>query len=790
MEQVAVIDYRGLPLTETAYQSGQTNPSTTTYAYDDRANLTTVTDPELHTTTYEYDGINRNTKITYPDASYTTLTYDKSSNLTIKADANGTTTTNSYDTRYRLTSRTLSTGSGVTGVTSESYTYDQLNRLTSGTNSQSGNQISALVLIYDPLSRLTTEAQTASWQTKTAWYAYDNNSNLTTLTHPDGQVQSYTYDALNRNTTVGYSGQTIATYAFSGLTLANLAYNNSRTTSYTYDSLQRLSGINGGTGITPYNYTYDDSYLITADGTKAYNYDGLKRLLSAAPANTGSVNQNTESYTYDKTGNRKTDTTNTIGTSYATNLLDQYTNQTWGINKSYTYDNNGNLKSDGSKTYTYDYNNRLIQVTQSGITLAQYQYDVLGRRIQSISHPELVSGTSTIYVYAWDNIIQELKTTGWLTLKKEYINGIWTDNILAYDAQESTNQDKISFCQIRVLPYQSEFSTYGYASVVSDCTATMSSSTGVTTKRYYYHVNHLGSVIWLSDNSGNVVQAYTYDSFGKAYIVNWSGTLAAIDGNTNLYGNSRFYTGREYDKELNLYYLRARYYNPETGRFISRDPIGQKDQVNLYTYVANPPVIYTDPTGLFLDTVWDIANVAYDVGRWVKNVAELAWDGAQYAYGSVTSNSCLTKQAVASAQGNLSDLWEVAVDAWTDALATMIPFVPAGTTKVVRMGKNIEQVSLRGAANPVIKEAAKKWRQMHKEYNYWEWFTKEVSISWYWRADAVNFEQAIVKELKPNNPSAVAKWEKQLQRYIEWLKNMETSQWLKPSNWEWFVVTY
>ncbi len=70
------------------------------------------------------------------------------------------------------------------------------------------------------------------------------------------------------------------------------------------------------------------------------------------------------------------------------------------------------------------------------------------------------------------------------------------------------------------------------------------------------------------------------------------------------------YTGREYDREINLYFLRARYYNPETGRFISRDPIGQRDQINLYTYVKNSPLVYMDRMGLnskpFISSAWDV----------------------------------------------------------------------------------------------------------------------------------------------------------------------------------------
>ena len=80
------------------------------------------------------------------------------------------------------------------------------------------------------------------------------------------------------------------------------------------------------------------------------------------------------------------------------------------------------------------------------------------------------------------------------------------------------------------------------------------------------------------------MQVYSYDAFGKVYVNN-SGSLTPIDIYTgNTYSNSRLYTGREYDRETNLYYMRARYYNSDTGKFISRDPIGQNDQVNLYTY--------------------------------------------------------------------------------------------------------------------------------------------------------------------------------------------------------------
>jgi RHS repeat-associated protein len=97
----------------------------------------------------------------------------------------------------------------------------------------------------------------------------------------------------------------------------------------------------------------------------------------------------------------------------------------------------------------------------------------------------------------------------------------------------------------------------------------------------------LGSALGLADSSGGVQTEYTYEPFG----------------NTTVFGNPSVnpiqYTGRENDGTA-LYYYRARYYHPELHRFISEDPLQCWDitEKNLYAYVSNNPVRYSDPLGL------------------------------------------------------------------------------------------------------------------------------------------------------------------------------------------------
>ena len=99
----------------------------------------------------------------------------------------------------------------------------------------------------------------------------------------------------------------------------------------------------------------------------------------------------------------------------------------------------------------------------------------------------------------------------------------------------------------------------------------------------YYLTDQLGSTNELTDDGGNVVEGIGYDSFGNS-------TGTSLTRYT--------YTGREFDSVTDLYYYRARWYDPQVGRFISEDPIGLNGGINPYAYVGNNPIGWRDPLGL------------------------------------------------------------------------------------------------------------------------------------------------------------------------------------------------
>ncbi|MEZ4491165.1 MAG: RHS repeat-associated core domain-containing protein [Cyanobacteriota/Melainabacteria group bacterium] len=99
----------------------------------------------------------------------------------------------------------------------------------------------------------------------------------------------------------------------------------------------------------------------------------------------------------------------------------------------------------------------------------------------------------------------------------------------------------------------------------------------------YLHHDQLGSVVATSDTNGDMVNSYAYSPWGYC---------------TNMAGTTFGFTGQRFDSETGLYYYKNRYFSPAIGRFLQPDPTGYDDDLNLYAYVGNSPLNFTDPLGL------------------------------------------------------------------------------------------------------------------------------------------------------------------------------------------------
>ncbi len=588
----------------------------TTYGYDSHGNRTSVTDALSHQTTFTYDSMDRLTKITYPDTtttqfaydyrgrrtsvtdqngkvtSYTyddadrlltvtdaatnvtTYGYDTESNLTSIKDANSNTTSFSYDAFGRVTKTTFPSN------LTETYSYDAVGNLTSKTD-RKGQYIS---YTYDQLNRLT---QKTYPDTTTVNYTYDNDSRLTQVVEPTG-TYSFTFDNMGRltGTTTSYSFLTSRNFttAYSYDAASNrtgFTDPESGSSTYAYDTLNRLQTLTPPTAISSGNFGFGYDALshrtsLTRPNSvnTSYSYDNLSRLLSVTHAKSGTTLDGA-SYAVDNAGNRTaksdlyagvtsnytydsiyeltqakqgTSTTESysfdpVGNRTASLGVSSYTNNssnelTSTSNATYTYDHNGNTltKVVGSNTtqYFWDYENRMSSVTLPGSGgTVSFKYDPFGRRIYKSS-----STATSVYAYDGDNLIEETNSSGGVVAR--YSQGLNIDEPLAMLRSSTTS---------------------------------------------YYQTDGLGSITSLSSGAGALAQTYTFDSFGNQTAS--SGSLT----------NPFQYTARESDLETGLYYYRARYYDPQSGRFLSEDPIGYNGGTNFYSYVGNSPTMLIDPKG-------------------------------------------------------------------------------------------------------------------------------------------------------------------------------------------------
>jgi RHS repeat-associated protein len=233
----------------------------------------------------------------------------------------------------------------------------------------------------------------------------------------------------------------------------------------------------------------------------------------------------------------------------AVNALNQVASETQGsVTRANAFDDDANLTFDGVNTYSYTFGNRLVGASRPGMT-ASYAYDGDDRRTVKI-----VNGVMTRTLWSGADEVAELDANG--VILRRFI----PDGTGAMDRR----------------------------------VAQVSASGEVG----WFHTDHQGSVIAVSNGSGHAVQTASYSPYGEFAS---SGQMPpGLGAGGGVFG----YTGRQYDSETGLYQYRARYYHPRLGQFLSTDPIGTKDDPNLTLYVRLDPVNLTDPTGMCPECIW------------------------------------------------------------------------------------------------------------------------------------------------------------------------------------------
>ena len=468
---------------------------------------------------------------------------------------------------------------------------------------QKSDTIRETKYVYDTKNRLVSYTDPEG---RTETYTYDCNSNLTKTVDKNGNILKNTYDNKNRLTErtakeKKTGKETVHTYRYNAYgdvavqddtqfvygdvsgqvtkETTKLTKNKDVVKNYTYDSKGNKSTFSVKAGEATklsLSYEYDGSSRLIAvkdsEGNQAvsYAYDMLGRITRETKTGREDI-----SYTYDANNNRKQMTIGNKTTAYQYNKNDEllrtdtlHTDTEKNDVVIYKNDKNGNrlatvnrseIPAEAKDTSYIDVDvtlgdnqlndnvvnhyNALNQLTE---TLTKNYKVSFTYDAEGLRTGKTVNGEKTVYVWDGDQVVMELSKGG--AVQKRYIRG----NDLVY-------ADK-----------------------------------GENTEKTYYVTDMHGNVVQLLDESGNVTKTYEYDSFGNE--------VKPEKKDENPYR----YCGEYYDKETEEVYLRARYYEPGVGRFITRDTYtGESDEplsLHLYTYCENDGVNMVDPSGH--DAIW------------------------------------------------------------------------------------------------------------------------------------------------------------------------------------------
>ena len=696
--------------------------STRTYGYDGHGDLESETDPEGDERTWAYDEDSRvistisprgnvegaeaaefttsieldprglPVKTTDPLGGTTEYAYDGDRNLESLIDQNGNETKFTYDADGERTK--VERPSGAVKETR----YDDAGQVTRQTNGNEGettyvrNLLEQPVEIIDPLERETVQT-------------FDAAGNLETETDPEGRTTTFGYDKANRLKEVSYSaepGQDV-TYGYNEDGELTSMADGTGASTYEYDQLGRLVHSEDGNGeAVGWKYdladeliglTYPNGKLLDRSYDKAGRLESVEDWLG---------NETTFHFNADSMLTR---TAFPVGTNDADLYAYDHADQLTGIEMTqgeadlaliayardpaglveetlmeglpgpkeveYTYDENSRLIAAGTASFEYDEADNLTAASggsfsydgasqlESG-TGGSYAYDDLGERTQA----EPLTGAPTAYGY---------DQAGHLTSVERAASG----EVPAIEEQfEYDGQDRLAS---RSVSGETTHLTWDASTnptaLLSDGQSSyiygpdgepVESVSGSETPTFYHH-DQLGSTRMLTNAVGEVTATFTYGPYGE------------LEGSTGSATTPLGYAGQYTDSETGFQYLRARYYDPATGQFISRDPAIKVSGI-AYGYAAGNPVNATDPSGLVsisgaLGTIGEILEPLNPIKYYEEEIE--AWENGCSYWDSVMHGLEGAGVAAADATGIDSLIAGIAGIAGKEATASVVEALSA-----------------------------------------------------------------------------------------------------------------
>lgn len=629
---------------------------TTDTTYDAVGRVTSLTDPVGNVTSWTYDAVGQMLTETNEDGDSRSYTYDAAGRLTSRTDRNGRVIDFGYDNLGRQTSQQWM--DGVTAVNTITTTYNADLRV-----SAISDDDSAYAFTWDANGRLLTVDNTGTVGVPDVvltntfddlgrqkglsasvdgtldfvnTYAYDANSRVDSITQTDGAISTghvvsdkrvdLTYDDSNRVTSV---------VRYEDLT----ATDEIATSTYTYDAKGRLTDLDhtyGATDLAGYSWMWNagdqlTGYTSLLDGSVAYAYDDTGQLTSEAHTDLQS-NTVTTSYNYDANGNRTSAGISGSESTYTTGSNNKTTSD--GV-YNYEYDDEGNrtrkteISSGDYVEYSWNHANLLTNVTfkdSLGVTTksVDYQYDALGRRIvKSVDN----DGDATIdrgqsFVYDGAGLLAQ--SAGAIAIGGP--NGVlgqhgWVDDlVLTFEDVDGSGTTQPALSS-RLLPGPMVDQLFAQETGSGDTLWALSDHQG-TVKDWIEHSNFASN----GPAETRVLNHLETSAFGGILsISDHNGAPTTIDSRLVVLPT---YMGQLYDADTELYYLRARWYDAGSGRFVGEDPLGfDAGDSNQSRLMNNHVTSRIDPTGLRVmdptnnavynddGTIYAIADPEVDLSR-------------------------------------------------------------------------------------------------------------------------------------------------------------------------------